>query len=96
MSVVWSLNYFVFMLFDYILPLIGLNERWQTVRNRIEAGFFFIYFIKTYMYDAVVWNCCVCKYMSINRFETLAITSRRLLKYLYWNMNIQLLVYPIT
>lgn len=40
MSVVWSLNYFVFMLFDYILPLIGLNERWQTVRNRIEAGFF--------------------------------------------------------
>lgn len=44
MSVVWSLNYFVFMLFDYILPLIGLNERWQTVRNRIEACFFlFIY-----------------------------------------------------
>lgn len=43
MSVVWSLNYFVFMLFDYILPLIGLNERWQTVRNRIEACFLFIY-----------------------------------------------------
>lgn len=49
MSVVWSLNYFVFMLFDYILPLIGLNERWQTVRNRIEACFFYLFIYKKLM-----------------------------------------------
>lgn len=56
------------MLFDYILPLIGLNERWQTVRNRIEAGFFFYLFIKkTFLYTTTIQRFGIVVYVNKRR-----------------------------